>query len=70
MDEAAALLSESGVTVEEMVGEGEPDEVIVAGAARRGVQMIAMASHGRGPLVVPSSAALPTVSRAPHLCPS
>jgi nucleotide-binding universal stress UspA family protein len=48
MDEAAALLSESGVTVEEMVGEGEPDEVIVAGAARRGVQMITMASHGRG----------------------
>jgi nucleotide-binding universal stress UspA family protein len=48
MDEAAALLSESGVAVEQMVAEGEPDEAIVAGAARRGVQMIAMASHGRG----------------------
>lgn len=48
LDEAAALLSESGVTVEQMVAEGEPDEEIVATAARRGVEMIAMASHGRG----------------------
>jgi nucleotide-binding universal stress UspA family protein len=48
MDEAEALLSGSGVTVEQMVAEGEPDEEIVAAAARRGVQMIAMASHGRG----------------------
>jgi nucleotide-binding universal stress UspA family protein len=48
MDEAEALLSGSGVTVEQVVAEGEPDEEIVAAAARRGVQMIAMASHGRG----------------------
>jgi nucleotide-binding universal stress UspA family protein len=48
LDEAAALLTGSKVTVEQMVAEGEPDEEIVAAAARRGVQMIAMASHGRG----------------------
>src|SRR5918993_4403619 len=48
LDEAAALLSESAVTVEQMVAEGEPDEEIVAAAARRGVEMIALASHGRG----------------------
>jgi nucleotide-binding universal stress UspA family protein len=48
MDEAEALLSGSGVTVEQVGAEGEPDEEIVAAAARRGVQMIAMASHGRG----------------------
>jgi nucleotide-binding universal stress UspA family protein len=45
---AAAVLSGSEVTVEQLVAEGEPDEEIVAAAARRGVQMIAMASHGRG----------------------
>ena len=48
MDEAAALLSESKVAVEQILAEGEPDEAIVAAAARRGVEMIAMASHGRG----------------------
>jgi nucleotide-binding universal stress UspA family protein len=48
MDEAAALLSESGVTVERIVAEGEPDAEIVAAATRRGVDMITMASHGRG----------------------
>src|SRR5918998_5480543 len=48
MDEAAALLSGSEVTVEQIVARGEPDEEIVASAARREVQMIAMASHGRG----------------------
>ena len=48
MDDAAALLSESDVAVEQMVAEGEPDEEIVAAAVRRGVEMIAMASHGRG----------------------
>src|SRR5215216_1377034 len=48
MDEAAVLLSGSGVTVEQIVAEGEPDEAIVAAATRRGVAMIAMASHGRG----------------------
>src|SRR5687767_13550445 len=34
MDEAAALLSGSAVTVEQVVVEGEPDEGIVAAAAR------------------------------------
>jgi nucleotide-binding universal stress UspA family protein len=48
LEEAAALLSASGVTVEQMVAAGEPDEEIVATVARRGAQMIAMASHGRG----------------------
>ena len=48
MEEAAAPLSGSDVTVEQLVAEGEPDEEIVATAARRGVEMIAMASHGRG----------------------
>jgi nucleotide-binding universal stress UspA family protein len=48
LDEAAALLSGSKVAVEQLVAEGEPDEEIVAAAARRGVRMIAMASHGRG----------------------
>src|SRR3712207_4548473 len=48
LDEAAALLSGSKVTIERMVAEGEPDEEIVAAAARRAVQMIGMASHGRG----------------------
>jgi nucleotide-binding universal stress UspA family protein len=48
LEEAAALLSASGVTVEQMVTAGEPDEEIVAAVARRGAQMIVMASHGRG----------------------
>jgi nucleotide-binding universal stress UspA family protein len=48
MNEAAALLSGSKVTVEQIVAEGEPDEEIVTAAGQRGVQMIAMASHGRG----------------------
>ena len=48
MDEAAALLSGSEVTVEQILAEGEPDAAIVAAAARREVEMIAMASHGRG----------------------
>jgi len=48
MEEAAALLSGSDVAVEQVLAEGEPDEEIVAAAARRGVEMIAMASHGRG----------------------
>ena len=48
LEEAAALLSASNVTVEQVVAEGEPDEAIVAAAAQRDAQMIAMASHGRG----------------------
>jgi nucleotide-binding universal stress UspA family protein len=48
MDEAAALLSGSDVKVERIVVEGEPDEEIVAAAAGHKVEMIAMASHGRG----------------------
>lgn len=48
MDEAAEQIAGSGVTVEQMVAEGEPDEEIVAASSRRGAEMIAMASHGRG----------------------
>jgi len=48
MDDAASLLSESDVAVEQIVAEGEPFEEIVAAAVRREVEMIAMASHGRG----------------------
>jgi nucleotide-binding universal stress UspA family protein len=48
IDEAAQLLASSGVTVERLVEEGEPDEVITKTARDRGVDMIAMASHGRG----------------------
>ncbi|MBW3632508.1 MAG: universal stress protein, partial [Chloroflexi bacterium] len=50
MDEAAAVIAESGVAVEQITAAGEPDEEIVAIAERRGVDMIAMASHGRGAL--------------------
>src|SRR5687767_11887307 len=64
LDEAAALLSGSAVTVEQIVAEGEPDEEIVAAAARRGVEMIAMASHAEAPSAAPSSAASPTASLA------
>jgi nucleotide-binding universal stress UspA family protein len=46
--EAAQLLEPSGITVERLVVEGEPDEVITNAARERGVDMIAMASHGRG----------------------
>ena len=49
-DEAAALVAGSRVTVDREVVEGEPDEEIVAAADERGVDMIAMASHGRGAL--------------------
>jgi nucleotide-binding universal stress UspA family protein len=48
LDEAARALQGTGVTVERMVAAAEPDEAIVAAAAQRGVDMIAMASHGRG----------------------
>jgi len=48
MDEAEQMIAGSGVTVERLIAEGEPDEVIVAAIARRGADMIAMASHGRG----------------------
>jgi nucleotide-binding universal stress UspA family protein len=47
-DEAASLIAGSGVKVERMVAEGEPDEEIVAAADERGADMIAIASHGRG----------------------
>ena len=50
MDEAAEVIAGFGVTVEKMVAAGEPDEEIVAAAEQRGVDMIAMASHGRGAL--------------------
>src|SRR3712207_4785296 len=38
LDEAAALLPGSGVAVEQIVAEGEPDEEIAATAAQRGVE--------------------------------
>jgi nucleotide-binding universal stress UspA family protein len=48
MDEAAALITAPGVKIERQVAEGEPDVAIVDAAAQRDVDMIAMASHGRG----------------------
>jgi nucleotide-binding universal stress UspA family protein len=48
LDEAAGLLESSNVTVERLIAEGEAEEAIVAAAERRGVDMIVMASHGRG----------------------
>ena len=48
LEEAAQTLAGSNVTVERLLAEGEPDEAIVETAARRGVDLIAMASHGRG----------------------
>ena len=48
IDAAAAVIAESGVTVERLVSGGEPDETIVATAEQRGADLIVMASHGRG----------------------
>jgi nucleotide-binding universal stress UspA family protein len=48
IDEAAQMVDEPGVAVEQMIAEGDPDEAIVAAVDRRGADMIAMASHGRG----------------------
>jgi nucleotide-binding universal stress UspA family protein len=48
IDEAAQLLASSGITIEPLVVEGEPDVVISQAARDRGVDMVAMASHGRG----------------------
>ncbi len=48
MDEATEVITGSGVAVEKMVTAGEPEDEIVAAAEQRGVDMIAMASHGRG----------------------
>jgi nucleotide-binding universal stress UspA family protein len=48
LDEAASALTGADVAVERLVAEGEPDEQIVETAARQGVDLIAMASHGRG----------------------
>jgi nucleotide-binding universal stress UspA family protein len=50
LNEAAELIAGSGVAVEQMSAAGEPDEEILTAAERRGVDMIAMASHGRGAL--------------------
>lgn len=50
IDEAAQLLGPSGVTVERLVVEREPDVAIANAAREREVDMIAMASHGRGAL--------------------
>jgi nucleotide-binding universal stress UspA family protein len=48
LDEAAQTLAGTGVNVERVVAAGEPDEEIVSAAAHHGVELIAMASHGRG----------------------
>jgi nucleotide-binding universal stress UspA family protein len=48
LDEAAQAVADAGVTIERVIAEGEPDEWIVDTAANRGVDMIAMTSHGRG----------------------
>jgi len=48
LSEAAQVIAGSGVAVEQLVAAGEPEEEIVAVAARRGVDMIVMASRGRG----------------------
>jgi nucleotide-binding universal stress UspA family protein len=47
LDEAARFAG-PGVAVERLVASGEPDAEIVATAAGRGVDVIAMSSHGRG----------------------
>jgi nucleotide-binding universal stress UspA family protein len=48
IDEAAQALKGTGVTIERLIGAAEPEDAIVAGATERDVDMIAMASHGRG----------------------
>jgi nucleotide-binding universal stress UspA family protein len=50
LDAAAAAMADTGATVERLVMSGEPDAEIVAAAERRGADLIAMASHGRGAL--------------------
>ncbi len=48
LDEAAQALAGTGVNVERVVVAGEPDEEIVSAVAQHGVELIVMASHGRG----------------------
>jgi nucleotide-binding universal stress UspA family protein len=48
LDEAAQALREAGAEAERLVAVGEPDEEIVSAAAQQGVDLIVMASHGRG----------------------
>ncbi len=48
LDEAAHSLETLDVDVKRLVVTGEPDEEIVAAAARHGADLIAMASRGRG----------------------
>jgi nucleotide-binding universal stress UspA family protein len=48
LNDAAESIAGCGVAVEQLVAAGEPEEEIVATSARRGVDMIVMASHGRG----------------------
>jgi nucleotide-binding universal stress UspA family protein len=48
LDEAEKAITGSGVTVERLIAEAEPEEAIAAAADERKVDMIAMASHGRG----------------------
>ncbi|MCS6849086.1 MAG: universal stress protein [Anaerolineae bacterium] len=48
LDAAAAVLAESGIRVETTVSVGRPAEAILDMAERRGVDLIAMATHGYG----------------------
>jgi len=48
MDEAAALIAETGVPIDRQILEGDPEEAIVAAAIENAVDMVAMSSHGRG----------------------
>lgn len=48
LDEAERMLARSGARVERLIGEGEPEDAIVTAAQERGVDLIVMASHGRG----------------------
>ncbi len=48
LDEAAALIANTGVPVDRQILEGEPEEAIVAAAIENAVDMVAMSSHGRG----------------------
>lgn len=48
MDEAAALLADTGVPVDRQILEGEPEDAIVAAAMANAADMVVMSSHGRG----------------------
>lgn len=48
LDEAAALIADTGVPVDRQILEGDPEEAIVAAAIENAVDLVAMSSHGRG----------------------